>query len=284
MKKTVSMIAAILLTASVAMAGSVSAFAEEEPISTTTMLMESIERNSETDETTADMPLYTGTIEETTTVAETTTTALETTTLSGSTAAAKMSQQDAVDKALRDANTDQYNVFSVVDATYDDANGYWIVNLQRVEGTKRLVYHVSDTVFEKIDEEAVNNMTKEEAEKKALDDANKDGSNFKVESSSLDEANGYWVVTLHRVDGNKVVMYYVYADKLERYEETADGTTVVTGTTTKTAATTKAATTTKKADDKSASPKTGDAFPVIPVAGVAVAAAAGALVLAKKKN
>ena len=285
MKKTVSMIAAILLTASVAMAGSVSAFAED-TVSTTTTAAAAAAEDQGTNETTETTAVET-------TAAETT--AVETTAKETTETPATLTKEEAEAMALADAQKDGSKFTVVNESVCDEESGCWVITLQREEGTKRLIYHVTANIIEKQEEEGVENLTQEAAEKKAVEDANKGGENYAVKDSSYDEEKGCWIILVQRVNGNKEILYHIYADKLEKFEEatpvettTAAGTTAAGAATTTTAAgtTAKAAATTtaKKADNKSASPKTGDAFPALPVAGVAVAAVAGALALTRKKN
>lgn len=294
MKKTVSMIAAILLTASVAMAGSVSAFAEE-AVSTTTTAAAAAAEDQGTNETTETTAVETTAAE--TTAVETTaveTTAVETTAKETTETPATLTKEEAEAMALADAQKDGSKFNVVNESVCDEESGCWVITLQREEGTKRLIYHVTANIIEKQEEEGVENLTQEAAEKKAVEDANKGGENYAVKDSSYDEEKGCWIILVQRVNGNKEILYHIYADKLEKFEEatpvettTAAGTTAAGAATTTTAAGTTAkaaATTTKKADNKSASPKTGDAFPALPVAGVAVAAVAGALALTRKKN
>ena len=290
MKKTVSMIAAILLTASVAMAGSVSAFAED-TVSTTTTAAAAAAEDQGTNETTETTAVETTAVE--TTVVETT--AVETTAKETTETPATLTKEEAEAMALADAQKDGSKFNVVNESVCDEESGCWVITLQREEGTKRLIYHVTANIIEKQEEEGVENLTQEAAEKKAVEDANKGGENYAVKDSSYDEEKGCWIILVQRVNGNKEILYHIYADKLEKFEEatpvettTAAGTTAAGAATTTTAAgtTAKAAATTtaKKADNKSASPKTGDAFPALPVAGVAVAAVAGALALTRKKN
>ncbi|WP_173350364.1 LPXTG cell wall anchor domain-containing protein, partial [Ruminococcus flavefaciens] len=112
---------------------------------------------------------------------------------------------------------------------------------------------------------------------------------FSVSSAVYDNAGGFWTITVRRNNGNDIRIYKVAGDTVTRTDidestiiaTTAASTTTAKAQSTTTAAATKAA---AKSTSKNSSPKTGVAFPAIPVAGLAIAAVAVAFTLKKKEN
>ena len=131
-----------------------------------------------------------------------------------------------------------------------------------------------------------------DAEAKALNAVTSTGDkpeNFSVSSAVYDNAGGFWTITVRRNNGNDIRIYKVAGDTVTRTDidestiiaTTAASTTTAKAQSTTTAAATKAA---AKSTSKNSSPKTGVAFPAIPVAGLAIAAVAVAFTLKKKSN
>ena len=114
----------------------------------------------------------------------------------------------------------------------------------------------------------------------------KAGKNFKAVSAKWEDGQtaSYWRVGI--VDATKenaeTVYYHVDAEGNVTEEPVPVAVTTTAKATTTKATTTKAAAT--KAASKDAAPKTGDAFPAIPVAGAAVTAVAVAFALRKKND
>ena len=131
-------------------------------------------------------------------------------------------------------------------------------------------------------------FTETDAAEKAFDALTKEGEsreNYFVTNSVYDADNDFWTVTLRRNNGNDIRTYKATADGAVRIgDDTAVTTASATATTTNAETTTAAAATTSKTTaNKNGSPKTGVAFPAIPVAGIAVAAAV-AFTLKKKEK
>ena len=131
-----------------------------------------------------------------------------------------------------------------------------------------------------------------DAEAKALNAVTSTGDkpeDFSVSSAVYDNAGGFWTITVRRNNGNDIRIYKVTGDTVTRTDidestiiaTTAASTTTAKAQSTTTAAATKAA---AKSTSKNSSPKTGVAFPAIPVAGLAIAAVAVAFTLKKKEN
>ena len=156
-------------------------------------------------------------------------------------------------------------------------------------------YQVSDNSVKAIDpdETAVTSaISKEEAEKKALDDAAKNGFTGVVVSSEYNANSGLWNVTLQRDGGTKRMNYQVSKDLIKAIDPDAQavsGNAAVTSTsntTTNTGVTSVTTTAKPAASNKNGNPdapKTGVAFPAIPIAGSAMAGII-ALFMKKKNN
>ena len=119
----------------------------------------------------------------------------------------------------------------------------------------------------------------------ALASAGLDGKTYIIVSTEwVQNANEYfWRIGVREIDNGNAPVKYFHVDEYAAYNEDGSfsGTTAVATTAQAKATTTTAAKTTA---NKNGSPKTGVAFPVIPVAGLAVAAVAVAFTLKKKSN
>ena len=119
----------------------------------------------------------------------------------------------------------------------------------------------------------------------ALASAGLDGKTYIIVSTEwVQNANEYfWRIGVREIDNVNAPVKYFHVDEYAAYNEDGSfsGTTAAATTVQTKATTTAAAKTTAK---KNSSPKTGVAFPAIPVAGLAIAAVAVAFTLKKKSN
>ncbi|MBP3248922.1 MAG: LPXTG cell wall anchor domain-containing protein [Ruminococcus sp.] len=124
------------------------------------------------------------------------------------------------------------------------------------------------------------------ADAKVFDAITKEGDNwedFEVTGETYDIESETWTVNVQKKDGTDARVYTVKGDEVTRVEAPVEETTTTAAATTTTTTTTTAAKTTKAAN-KNSSPKTGDAFPALPVAGMGLTAVAVAFALRKKND
>jgi len=124
------------------------------------------------------------------------------------------------------------------------------------------------------------------ADAKVFDAITKGGDNwedFEVTGETYDIESETWTVNVQKKDGTDARVYTVKSDEVTRVEAPVEETTTTAAATTTTTTTTTAAKTTKAAN-KNSSPKTGDAFPALPVAGMGLTAVAVAFALRKKND
>ena len=119
----------------------------------------------------------------------------------------------------------------------------------------------------------------------ALASAGLDGKTYIIVSTEwVQNANEYfWRIGVREIDNVNAPVKYFHVDEYAAYNEDGSfsGTTAAATTAQSKATTTAAAKTTA---NKNGSPKTGVAFPAVPVAGLAIAAVAVAFTLKKKSN
>ncbi len=251
MKKNVSIITTAILTAAIAVTGSMTAFAEEAATTaaTETAIAETTTTVAATTLTETTTLVETTTLDETTTLSETTTQAATTTTAAATDPAPSISVQDIVGKwKYQDAGKDNGTVEIKADGTYTytdaagkTSNGTVKIGTETVEGT------TATTV------------------------------NFYVDETR--SFGGYYRSTEISL-GNGGVARLVKDNGAASTTATAATTASKASTTTaKTTTTDKATTTTSS---KTSSPKTGVSFPGFVLAGLAAAAAAATLTLKKK--
>ncbi len=254
MKKTFSLVAAAAMTASFVMAGAMNSFADEEPIEAVTTTIAVEEGNPDVTTVASDpaeevTTTLTEAVETTTTAVGTTTAADTTTTAAPATTAAVTTTNAA--------------------STVKDYVGKW-------------TYQVADGNTT-VDKASKNNGT---VEIKADGTYSYKDAAGKTTTGTVkiteDNIGGTVLTTINFCTGDTVNFSGVYHSDTKEISIGNGGQArlvreAAAATTTKAAGTTKAA-------NKNGSPKTGDSFPAMPVAGAALAAVAVAFALRKKED